>query len=61
MGQVVTAEKIHQARDFYKLHFGYDLFNEEGQCNIMLKSNCFGIPFELLCNPQGRGSQGVRT
>ena len=34
MGQVVTAEKIKQAKEFYQLHFGYNLFNEEGQCNI---------------------------
>lgn len=34
MGQVVTAEKIKQAKEFYQLHFGYDLFNEEGLCNI---------------------------
>ena len=31
VGQVVTAEKIRQAKDFYQLHFGYNLFNEEGK------------------------------
>ena len=35
MGQVVTEEKIRQAKDFYKLHFGYSLFNEEGQCHLV--------------------------
>ena len=28
---MVTVEKIQQATEFYKLHFGYDLFNEEGE------------------------------
>jgi len=42
VGQVVTAEKIKQAKEFYQLHFGYNLFNEEGQCNITKtqKTNC---------------------
>ena len=35
MGQVVTEDKIQQAKDFYKLHFGYSLFNEEGQCHLV--------------------------
>ena len=45
MGQVVTAEKIRQARDFYKLHFGYNLFNEEGQFNIIKR--CYIYNFVL--------------
>ena len=29
-GKVVTKEKITEAKEFYKLHFGHDVFNEEG-------------------------------
>jgi len=29
-GQVVTKEKIQEAKELYTLHFGRDLFNEEG-------------------------------
>ena len=40
VGQVVTAEKIRQAKDFYQLHFGYNLFNEEGKpCHPTYLSN----------------------
>lgn len=43
VGQVVTAEKIRQAKDFYQLHFGYNLFNEEGKsCHpTCLSNHCF--------------------
>lgn len=37
VGQVVTAEKIRQAKDFYQLHFGYNLFNEEGKINLVIQ------------------------
>lgn len=30
VGQVVTEEKINEAKEIYKLHFGTDLFNEAG-------------------------------
>jgi len=42
VGQVVTAEKIRQAKDFYQLHFGYNLFNEEGRlCHATYVSDIF--------------------
>ena len=30
VGKVITKEKIKEAKEVYKLHFGQDLFNEEG-------------------------------
>ena len=55
MGQVVTGEKIRQARDFYKLHFGYNLFNEEGEfvfkCQIVWSR--FLSRFKVSLHDQG--------
>ena len=30
VGKVITKEKIQEAKEIYKGHFGRDLFNEEG-------------------------------
>ena len=30
VGRVITKEKIKEAKEIYRLHFGQDLFNEEG-------------------------------
>ncbi|PIK62748.1 hypothetical protein BSL78_00328, partial [Apostichopus japonicus] len=37
--QVVTEEKIEEAKQIYKLHFGTDMFNEEGWKYILQKHN----------------------
>lgn len=47
-GQVVTKEKIAEAKTICKLHFGQDIFNEEGW-NYILEV-C--IIFFLYYNPQ---------
>ena len=38
-GQVVTEEKIQQAKKLFAGHFGSDLFNEEGWRHILEKHN----------------------
>lgn len=38
-GQVVTKEKIQEAKDLYQLHFGADYFNEEGWNYILEVKN----------------------
>ena len=55
MGQVVTEEKIRQAKDFYKLHFGYSLFNEEGKCHLVTSLHVTSLQsvffFFTICAP----------
>jgi hypothetical protein len=44
VGQVVTKQKIQEANDFYKLHFGSELFNEEGNymyIYLLQPKDCF--------------------
>uniref|UniRef100_UPI0035901437 nicotinamide phosphoribosyltransferase isoform X1 n=2 Tax=Myxine glutinosa TaxID=7769 RepID=UPI0035901437 len=36
-GQVVTREKIQEAKEVYQLHFGQDIFNEQGWEHILEK------------------------
>ena len=54
LGQVVTKEKIEEAKHFYKLHFGEstNLFNEEGWLYIL---NKYGgkLPIEIKAVPEG--------
>ncbi|XP_074626775.1 nicotinamide phosphoribosyltransferase-like [Acropora palmata] len=52
VGQVVTAEKIRQAKDFYQLHFGYNLFNEEGWLHILEKHGG-KLPLRIRAVPEG--------
>ncbi|CAH3109914.1 unnamed protein product [Porites lobata] len=52
VGQVVTEEKIRQAKDFYKLHFGYSLFNEAGWLYI-LKAHGGKLPLRIRAVPEG--------
>ena len=35
IGQVLTREKIEEARDFYQMHFGSEIFNEAGWLYIL--------------------------
>lgn len=39
VGPVVTKEKIEEAKEIYKAHFGQDLFNEKGW-NYILEVRC---------------------
>ncbi|XP_002741603.1 nicotinamide phosphoribosyltransferase-like [Saccoglossus kowalevskii] len=53
IGQVVTKEKIEEAKEFYKLHFGQDnLFHEEGW-NYILKEHGGRIPIIIRAVPEG--------
>lgn len=51
-GPVVTAEKIAEAKEFYKLHFGADHFNEAGWTYILEKhGGC--LPIRIKAVPEG--------
>lgn len=53
IGQVVTEEKINQAKLFCKMHFGRDdVFNEEGWRYILTKYNGF-LPIVIKAVPEG--------
>lgn len=39
-GQVVTKEKIQEAKELYKMHFGADHFNEAGWNYILEVGDC---------------------
>ncbi|XP_020631149.1 nicotinamide phosphoribosyltransferase-like [Orbicella faveolata] len=52
VGQVVTAEKIKQAKEFYQLHFGYHLFNEEGW-QYILEKHQGKLPLRIRAVPEG--------
>ncbi|XP_033104415.1 nicotinamide phosphoribosyltransferase-like [Anneissia japonica] len=51
-GRVVTKEKIQEAKEFYKLHFGNDVFNEEGW-NYILEKHGGCIPIKIRAVPEG--------
>jgi hypothetical protein len=51
-GQVVTQEKINEAEEFYKQHFGCDLFNKEGWQYILDKYNGY-LPIRIKAVPEG--------
>ncbi|CAG2253016.1 NAMPT [Mytilus edulis] len=51
-GPVVTKEKIQEAKELYKVHFGHDYFNEEGW-NYILKKHKGHIPLRIKAVPEG--------
>ncbi|XP_071961446.1 nicotinamide phosphoribosyltransferase-like [Antedon mediterranea] len=52
VGSVVTKEMIQEAKEFYNLHFGEDVFNEEGWTYI-LKKHGGRIPIKIRAVPEG--------
>lgn len=52
VGPVVTKEKIQEAKELYKLHFGNDYFNEEGW-NYILEKHKGYIPLRIKAVPEG--------
>ncbi|GAB1606732.1 nicotinamide phosphoribosyltransferase-like isoform X2 [Argonauta hians] len=51
-GQVVTKEKIAEAKEICKLHFGQDFFNEDGWNYILEKHNGY-LPIRVKAVPEG--------
>lgn len=51
-GKVVTPEKIQRAKDMYREHFHYDVFNEKGWMYILEKYNGH-LPIEIKAVPEG--------
>ena len=64
-GQVVTHEKIAEAKEIYKLHFGQDLFNEEGWKYIVEVSMASVVNVQYKCLYReiciSRGCSGQRN
>ncbi|XP_078596651.1 nicotinamide phosphoribosyltransferase-like [Branchiostoma floridae x Branchiostoma japonicum] len=52
VGQVVTREKIAEAKDIYKKHFGQDVFNEEGW-NYIVEHHGGKLPLLIKAVPEG--------
>ncbi|GFN88927.1 nicotinamide phosphoribosyltransferase-like [Plakobranchus ocellatus] len=52
VGQVVTKEKIQEAKELYELHFGQDIFNEEGWNYILEHHNGY-LPLRIKAVPEG--------
>ncbi|XP_070557523.1 nicotinamide phosphoribosyltransferase-like [Ptychodera flava] len=52
VGPVISREKIVEAKEFYKLHFGQDCFNEEGW-NYILKEHGGRIPIRIHAVAEG--------
>ncbi len=50
VGRVITKEKIQEAAEIYKMHFGQELFNEEGWNYIaeVRSSAADGVSYEDL-------------
>ncbi|XP_065129549.1 nicotinamide phosphoribosyltransferase [Paramisgurnus dabryanus] len=51
-GQVVTAEKIQEAKEVYREHFQDDVFNEKGW-NYILEKYKGHLPIEIKAVPEG--------
>ncbi|XP_069142407.1 nicotinamide phosphoribosyltransferase-like [Argopecten irradians] len=51
-GSVVTKEKIEEAKELYKGHFGHDYFNEEGW-NYILEKHDGKLPMRIRAVPEG--------
>ncbi|XP_030829364.1 nicotinamide phosphoribosyltransferase-like [Strongylocentrotus purpuratus] len=51
-GPVITAEKIAEAKELYKLHFGQDHFNEAGWTHILEKHGGY-LPMKIKAVPEG--------
>ncbi|CAL1534573.1 unnamed protein product [Lymnaea stagnalis] len=52
VGPVVTKEKIKEAKEIYSLHFGQDVFNEEGW-NYIAEHHKGYIPLRIKAVPEG--------
>ncbi|CAG5131032.1 unnamed protein product [Candidula unifasciata] len=52
VGPVVTKEKIQEAKEIFKLHFGQDLFNEKGW-NYILEHHGGYLPLRIKAVPEG--------
>ncbi|XP_055882778.1 nicotinamide phosphoribosyltransferase-like [Biomphalaria glabrata] len=52
VGPVVTKEKIKEAKDIYHLHFGQDVFNEEGW-NYIVEVHKGYLPLRIKAVPEG--------
>lgn len=52
VGVVVTDEKIEEAKEVYKAHFGYDYFNESGWKHIV-KVHKGMLPVRIKAAPEG--------
>lgn len=51
-GQVITKEKIQEAKELYKLHFGNEYFNEAGW-NYILEHHNGCLPVRIRAVPEG--------
>ncbi|KAL8611321.1 hypothetical protein ACOMHN_013752 [Nucella lapillus] len=51
-GPVITSEKIQEAKQLYKDHFGRDVFNEEGW-NYILEHHRGYLPLRIKAVPEG--------
>ena len=54
VGKVITKEKIKEAKEIYKLHFGQDLFNEEGWNYVAEVSFSLLQKYQRLIVPKAR-------
>uniref|UniRef100_A0A0B6ZJ93 Nicotinamide phosphoribosyltransferase n=1 Tax=Arion vulgaris TaxID=1028688 RepID=A0A0B6ZJ93_9EUPU len=52
VGPVVTKEKIQEAKEVYKAHFGQDYFNESGW-NYILEHHGGHLPLKIKAVPEG--------
>jgi len=52
LGQVISAKKIQEAKEFFKLHLRNDYFNEEGWNHILKKHNGH-LPLRITAVPEG--------
>ncbi|XP_048587754.1 nicotinamide phosphoribosyltransferase [Nematostella vectensis] len=52
LGKVVTEEKIQEAKSLYKLHFGSEIFNEEGW-RYILEEYDGHLPIRIRAIPEG--------
>ncbi|XP_063432404.1 nicotinamide phosphoribosyltransferase-like isoform X1 [Mytilus trossulus] len=55
-GQVVTKEKIEEAKKICNSHLGLDIFNEEGW-NYILEKHCGYLPLLIKAVPEGLNIQ----
>ncbi|ESO89877.1 hypothetical protein LOTGIDRAFT_218343 [Lottia gigantea] len=53
IGPVITKDKIKEAKELYKLHFGADYFNEHGWNYIVEKHGGY-LPIKIKAVPEGK-------
>ncbi|CAG0879525.1 unnamed protein product [Darwinula stevensoni] len=53
VGQVLTRERIEEARDFYRMHLGSEFFNERGWLRILEAKHEGRIPLRIKAVPEG--------